>query len=302
MSSFKNHNTILAELTVKVGLTKFSFIENLLFYSIYEKGLNENNQPMVNMLTSSAKPFRKMKKDLVDLIKPYKKGRMMSLMGREFFQAVRGLGNIVKGLIILASAVITGSLRLLATPFTFSNSHYKRDLKYPFYWMADGLAEIIRGLTQVVASPLTILLKMPIRSLITLIKGPAYAEDNPKIQKALSEANHAMEHSTNDAATLLNLTAEIQRQMVKAFCKGQRTRLNTAELQKKYSNTFPQSNDGEEAPLLSQPADRNNRANQGVQFFREYLSLFGSFKHKSGVDHLAAQAECQSAGAHKKHV
>lgn len=121
-------------------------------------------------------PLLAMKKDVVDTFKPYKSNYYIL---RDLIQPVRGVGNIVKGLfntvvaplIFLANvpryAVIGISQRsfgLFAENMAMNNARAGGGL-------LDGLTSIIRGVTQIVTTPLTLCIRMPLRGIITAVRG-----------------------------------------------------------------------------------------------------------------------------------
>jgi hypothetical protein len=244
--------------------------------------------------TSSYRPFNKMRKDAVDVFKPYKKGRILELVGREMLQAIRGLGNIIKGCLILPVAILTEIGQLLAFPFTYKSHKAKRHsrddtyqpLKLPLYWLADGLAELVRGITQIITAPLTLLFKTPMRAIMTVIKGAVYAEDHQRIQDVIVAFNQKLDRVIGNPRSNLILigelrqTATVNAQMQKALKKGQKTRINIKRLDKKFHDIPKTLN--QEATQTSLKGREKEEA-LTINSVIKYFSLFPSFTHKGAT-------------------
>jgi hypothetical protein len=194
-------------------------------------------------------PFLNMRKDAVDTFKPYKSS---SQVIRDFLQPLKGLQNIIKGLCIAVScpyvllcnivgylcAVLLIAILMLPCLFFFEdawdkyckrmnnmNNSFLANFVQRVSWMMEGLVSLIRGMTQIAAAPFTWLIKMPLRAIVTYIKGAPAIEKNRLIIR-LAEHGHEIldEPATPFAVNEINLmTKAIHVKFRSALKKGQHT-------------------------------------------------------------------------------
>jgi hypothetical protein len=155
------------------------------------------------IFTYFVKPFEiflDMGKEVVDTFKPYK-GYYQST--RDVLIPLRGLKNLLKGLLdvtlalvylALAPAVFTISLLLTIVGGIFSGSSNftigalvvtgvtGAGFGVAISDIARGLSDIVKGVTQLAATPLVWAIKMPLRGLITLFAGAPKIEDSATIK------------------------------------------------------------------------------------------------------------------------
>ncbi len=102
-------------------------------------------------------PLAYIGKDCIDTFKPFKSSYYIK---RDLLQPIHGSINIYKGFTNIGTGIV--------------------DLKSSS--IAIGIAEILRGLTQIAITPLTWFLRFPCRGIITLLTGFQKAEDGAGIQ------------------------------------------------------------------------------------------------------------------------
>ena len=126
---------------------------------------------LLTQIKGSFQPLADMKKDLVDTFEPYRSDWYAE---RDAKQPLAGLFNFFKGI-----GYILGSLLLfIALPlYSIPQKNRPEDVGYFFAlggryvfalsWFIDGVLSVIRGATQLVTTPLTWLIKIPLRKGIT---------------------------------------------------------------------------------------------------------------------------------------
>jgi len=185
-----------------------SFLYSDEYYVLYNM---EDPSPAKKRIIGPFQVFLDMGKDIVDTVKLYK-GLYQYI--RDAAQPAIGALNILKGAasIALSPLVLVGNFILdsvkavyasVATDKSASSIRRKFarnsivNLMRTASWIADGITSVIRGATQVIFTPLTWFVKIPLRGIITAIKGTPKIEENPGIQKLL-------DHSQNSTADLIN--------------------------------------------------------------------------------------------------
>lgn len=128
-------------------------------------------------------PLLAIAKDVVDTFKPYKSSYYVQ---RDFLQPLRGLGNIIRGVF----NIIVTPLIYLVNVGRYSISAIRQKSFELFIdnmslgslkaggGFLEGICNIVRGVTQLISTPLTWLLRIPFRGLITLIKGKPTLSQN----------------------------------------------------------------------------------------------------------------------------
>ena len=142
--------------------------------SIYDSNSDESDlHPILNQLIGGFQPIASMVTDFQDTFRPYqtKKDIVMDLI-----QPVCGVGNILKGItsIILIPFLFIGNTIRYAF-ISKSLSEFGKfmliNLTRSTSWVIDGLLSILRGALQIASSPLTWLIRMPLRGIITATNG-----------------------------------------------------------------------------------------------------------------------------------
>lgn len=166
-------------------------------------------------IVGSFQPLADMLKDAVDTFKPYKAGYQAK---RDYFQPLRGLGNIARGMASLLCAPLVFLVNTVKSYSSPDRATFFQNMKLNFSrttsWMLDGIASLIRGVTQIATTPLTWLIKMPLRGLITLFKGRPLFEERASVQRLVQEGNRAV----NDTDNIL--AVRISNELARKFKKG----------------------------------------------------------------------------------
>lgn len=221
-----------------------------------------------DQMIGSFQPFADMWKDFVDTFRPYKSGLYIAL---DFVQVVKGLGNLAKGLLnlILAPLYLVYSFgrnvvdmvkflisppknegaRSPVTPYrprmeAFPRFIYFtiRDAVLTASWMMEGIGSIIRGVTQIAATPLT-WMRIPFRMALTgvrlLIWGKPKIEENAGIKKRVILGSLLREQNDH-----VPLVYDMHRKYGKSLRRFQHTSVDLIEEKSKFKsaivNTAPQ--------------------------------------------------------------
>jgi hypothetical protein len=132
-------------------------------------------------------PFKKMGKDFVDTFKPY---YSTGKLKRDLLQPLRGIKTFAQGVV----SFLGGLFSLIIFPLTSYRNDAVEYAIYPLSWIIEGIANILRGATQVITSLLVYFIKLPLRGLLTFFqKEPHYAEDKPSIQRFVQEAKEKLQ-------------------------------------------------------------------------------------------------------------
>jgi hypothetical protein len=132
------------------------------------------------------RPFAKMAKDFVDTFRPY---YSTGKIKRDLLQPIRGVANILRGIASIVGGAIALVLWWICLPIAVClPTVYLPQIIYPLSWLMEGVGEIVRGATQLIATPL-IFIKLPLRGLLTYLqKEKKFVEDKPEIQRLAEEA------------------------------------------------------------------------------------------------------------------
>lgn len=144
-------------------------------------------------------PLADMYKDFRDTFSAYKG---LYQQQNDLKQPLRGLGNIFKSIGIIGGTLIFFVLNLIRLAFRFMNkddsSEERVNLARTGAWLIEGASTMIRGLTQVATTPLTYLIKIPLRILITKIKGEQKIEENNGIHREITNALRRIDEKCNN--------------------------------------------------------------------------------------------------------
>jgi len=234
---------------------KFKFIANL--RSLYFKYNHFDDElasriynPRAGYLSyffGGLNPLLDIKKDALDTFKPYKANYYIT---RDLLQPLRGIGNIVSGL----ANVITASIILLIYLIRYSiidnviPVHVMLESVKLGGGLLDGISGIIRGATQLATSPLTWLMKMPVRGYITWKKGkPTVAQelkekvDNLEqlINTPSLQDNPGASKTLDDAFVIENEINSMIFKTGKALKRGQKLGVDLDEIKEKIAEIKP---------------------------------------------------------------
>ena len=192
----------------------------------FTDGKDRQKNLSLRQVYGSFQPFVSIGKDFIDTFKPYKSGRYAL---RDFLQPFRGIGNILKGAFSIVGGVVeflVETVRCIFGSGSWRAFKYKMKVNCSrsFSWITSGVSNIFRGTTQIVATPLTWFIKMPLRGIITEVKGKPKIEDNSKIKELVAKGYQAIKD--DDAKLYCDVRRELHRKFTKGYKKGQKTEIN----------------------------------------------------------------------------
>lgn len=201
---------------------------NLKYTSDTPYGRRWNPNPHIGQqMLGGLQPIADMIKDFVDTFKPYK---FSDHAKKDLLQPISGLGNIVKGIINLLGAPVLfvgNTIRYIFISDSFSGFLYLYNIVLNIHrtasWMLDGVSSLVRGVTQIAATPLAWFIKMPLRGLVTAIKGIPSIEQNSGIQKLVAEGKTAVQEGKVYHVNAIR--HELHRKYKKATERGQKTNI-----------------------------------------------------------------------------
>jgi len=134
------------------------------------------------MILGGFNPLINMGKDIADTFKPYKSNFHVV---RDLTQPIRGIGNIIKGAFEVAASPLlflgnTVRYAAISEDSKVFGYNMKINAARTLGGLLSGVTNTIRGISQVITTPLNWLVKMPLRGLITAIKGKPKIEDSQK--------------------------------------------------------------------------------------------------------------------------
>ncbi len=182
-----------------------------------------------------------MGKDAVDTFKRYKTKRQVR---DDALQFVRGLGHTALG---FASMVVTPIVFIVNTfRYAISNIHYVyahaqtareyQDALSNFHenmvmntrrlisWEIDGAARCVRGIAQILTSPL-LLIKMPLRGIHTLLRGRPNIESNKGVKNLVRQAEEAI--NTEHVGKFIYVSEKLHAKYGKAIARQQPTNIDS---------------------------------------------------------------------------
>lgn len=188
----------------------------------------DDNQQIIG----SFQPLADMLKDTVDTFKPYKSAYQIK---QDFRQPIRGLGNIVRGVANLVGAplvFIGNTFRYLFFSHSLQDFSYNMRLNFlrSSSWLLDGISSLIRGITQIATTPLTWLIKMPLRGLITLFKGRPNFENGSGVRRLIREGNEAI--NDRSGVRMAGIRYELHRKFQRAIQQKQKKGISREQEQK----------------------------------------------------------------------
>lgn len=161
--------------------TSKGLVQHMIYqYERQEHPEEKNYSPEYVRVNLISLPLYRIKKDLVDTVKPYK--TFNHFMRDLLYQPFYGIGNIFRSLDIVLGGSRGASKTLL---------------------LASGLLYLGRGLGQIFSWPLTLVFRIPLRGLVTLINGMPWLEDSKGIHTLISEYDHASDHYKRQIESVL---------------------------------------------------------------------------------------------------
>jgi hypothetical protein len=245
-----------------------------------------------------------MGKEVVDTFKPYK-GFYQS--NRDFLLPLRGIKNIIQGLanilfipvhlalvvpVILVGALI-GLIALFCKKYRaaeWGGTAALIALGSPIYiasYGVDGLAHLFKGITQVAATPLTWLIKMPLRGLITACTGvPAIEAAGGRVNRLAKKGSSSLEIDMHGVGkmSMRDIIKAIHCKFLVSSQKGQHSWINPELEQQKAVDALQSLKVYEALPrggcLYYADAERDKIAAEVKAKTKNYLELFISSPEK----------------------
>lgn len=165
---------------------KFNKFDNELEYAAIDPRdtaqYNASSIPL-SYLWGGLNPLLAIRKDLTNTLKPYKSSFYVF---KDLLQWVSGIGNTIKGVFNCVFSPLIFLVNLIRYAYyaireknvhLFTHNMALSSVKLGG-GLLDGLSSLIRGASQIVTTPLTWLIKMPLRGLITGIKGKLTLSQN----------------------------------------------------------------------------------------------------------------------------
>lgn len=178
--------------------------------------LNETPQgKKLDQLIGSFQAYADMAHDAQYTFKRYRSFRDFLV---DLFQPLRGLRNILQGLTIWVGTLIYGAGAVISDLFRWNFEELKKDLVNIVSWLNDGGARIVRGLTQIFATPFTWFLKMPLRTVKTLVKGTPDILENEDIRRLV-----ALSDNKQDVGSLHLIQMKLMAEYTKHRVRGQKS-------------------------------------------------------------------------------
>lgn len=222
----------------------------------YDRRFNETpKDPLLDQFLGALQPLASIANDFQYTFSPYK-SRWEFL--KDLVQPLRGLCHILQGLANLAGAILFFLVETGKDIFTSNSLIYDSliNLLVAASWFIDGLSSLVRGFTQIVVTPLTWILRIPLRGLITRIKGTPDVSESEDIQRLVKLGDEVMDNYNilNNRHQIDNIKYRLHEEYQKALSRGQ------------HSNIAPQR----ELELFNGAISEKN----GVFYTDRYLGLF----------------------------
>lgn len=181
-------------------------------------------------------PIASMANDIQYTFKPY---RSLREVGMDIAQPVRGFGNILRGLanVVLAPLIFLGNtVKYMFGSGSFSNFSYNMGLNlgYSTSWVIEGLSSLVRGFTQVLTTPLTWAFRIPLRGIITAIKGTPDISENEEIQRLVVLGNAAV--NTNSGFKMECIRHRLHEEYQKSASRGQHSKITSEQEDTAFQN------------------------------------------------------------------
>lgn len=230
MTKFRPYSSPLIKLLIKLRqLNKFSLSKSYFIDHTFDPlDLSLATAPNTDLeFLGAFNPYWSMAKDIVDTFKPYKSG---FYVWRDLLQPLRGIGNVAKGLIYIliipflllcdfTQSIYSGIKNRSLSVFIDSAAS---SLVGFITGLFDGINNIVRGSLQFATTPLTWFLRMPLRALITAVKGwPTFEETQAENARTLARLVKKEGKTLEDAREIDNKLVRFACKIYKAEKQGQ---------------------------------------------------------------------------------
>ncbi|WP_058535130.1 hypothetical protein [Legionella saoudiensis] len=203
----------------------------------YTRRYNETpREYWTDQFIGAMQPIASMINDIQYTFKPYKSSHEFLM---DMAQPLRGLKNVLRGLANLVATplfFLGNTVRYAFNSGSWSNfsNNMKLNLGRSSSWLIDGLSSIVRGSTQVIASPLTWALRMPLRGIITAIKGTPDITENEEIQHLVDLGHQAI--AEDSSYTMDCIRHRLHEEYQKSVSRGQHSEITPEQEEKAFNS------------------------------------------------------------------
>lgn len=232
MAKFRPYHSPLKRLWQKLGFIGSIISDTYYKYNKFDdyhdsRGADNKPDELAPEFLGAFHPWLSMFKDVVDTLKPYKSGFHV---WRDLLQPIRGLGNIIKGASYIPTTIALFLFELVrSVVYGIARGDFnifKNLMQLAFVRVTsglfDGVNNIIRGVLQVVTTPLNWLIRIPLRVIITTIKGwPTFEETQYDNATKLEELINKDDKTLDDTLEIDFRMIRFHKKIEKAEKRGQ---------------------------------------------------------------------------------
>lgn len=245
MSKFRPYESPVRYLVGKIGAVNQLYVWYFKYNKFDDQLSSSGGDPRLGYASSflgGLNPLFSIKKDFLDTFRPYK---ARFYIYRDMIQPLRGFGNVIRGLFNMVASLVL----LVVNTFRYarigitqkSGSSFVTNMATNLLKVGggflDGMISVIRGVGQLVTTPLTWLIRIPLRGTITAIKGMPTVRQN--LEARAREVEKLVQKEKKTPGDAIKIDAEMlsfRRHLIKAKSRGQNTGLDTDEMLRKFSN------------------------------------------------------------------
>jgi hypothetical protein len=309
---------LIAEKAYHLGLpdkVENKIVKYLMGTPKVEPDRSDDEHRVLEQLWGALQPFSDIIKDWVDTLKPYKSNYYVD---RDLLQLVYGIGNVGKATVTVIGTPILfiayamqhlydlaantvkylydPAFRSVPTNFvaTFV-SDMKENIARSGFWLLEGLANIVRGVTQIITAPLT-LMRVSVRLGITRFKGQPKIEDSEAIQRLVNQGLEILRPQKSGSE---NKELELIPDDNRGIALDRITMLLHEKYKKGNTRGIPTEIDANNEEELFNPKKSKRviggnyysvgkMTKEKLQHAYQYLGVFRKQKNKSGITQMDA--------------
>lgn len=236
----------------------------------YNRRYNETpKEYWADQFIGSFQPFVLIANDFQYTFKPYKTS-VDAL--HDAAQPIFGFFNILRGLAILMLSPFLLIKNIYDAIKNIKRHHDSNEFKIDMVsalgwfcsWVIDGLSSLIRGIMQIVFTPLNWMIRMPVRGIITVVNGTPDVSENEDIVRLVALGNDALKEKNNIEMDCI--TRRLHEEYRLAFFLGQKTKID----EKLEMNLF----NAPEMLFKQDPYDSIPMSEDAASTGKKYLGLF----------------------------
>lgn len=230
MSKFKPYESPIDFIARKVPFVEF--LDKLYYkYNKFDSFLNSSGRDPRSSKSpyflGGLNPLIAMGKDFLDTFKPYKS---RFYIFRDLLQPLRGLGNVIRGLFNLIATPILflintaryAIMAIQAKSFQLFLENMALNLIKSGGGLLDGITSIIRGISQIITTPLTWFIRMPLRGIITAVKGmPTFLNSFKSQAEETATLIKREDREVEDSILIDRKMGSVALKIAKALARGQ---------------------------------------------------------------------------------